>query len=133
VFERTVGDPASGAGRGPHTFRARFVNQRVASAPMEPDGALAVSDADTVTVWASTQRVHHVRDAIAASLAMDPRHVRVRAAAVGGGFGGKFEPSPETVVVAAVARALAHPVLWIQTRTENLLTMPHGRGQTQDV
>ena len=115
--------------------RATFVNQRVATAPMEPDGAIAAPDPSTggVVVWASTQRVHHVRDAIASSLGLDPMKVRVRAPNVGGGFGGKFEPSPETVVVAALALRLGEPIAWTQTRTENLLCMPHGRGQVQDV
>jgi len=114
--------------------RGRFLNQRVATAPMEPDGALAMPDPDTggVVVWASTQRVHHVRDAIAASLSLDHTQVRVRAPQVGGGFGGKFEPSPETVVVAALALRLGVPVRWTQTRSENLLCMPHGRGQLQE-
>ena len=114
--------------------RGRFLNHRVATAPMEPDGALAVPDPATggVLVWASTQRVHHVRDAIATSLGLDPSQVRVRAPQVGGGFGGKFEPSPETVVIAALARKLGEPVGWTQTRSENLLCMPHGRGQLQE-
>jgi carbon-monoxide dehydrogenase large subunit len=113
--------------------RGQFVNQRVASSPMEPDGAAAIPDPETggVVVWASTQRVHHVRDAIASSLDLDPELVRVRAPNVGGGFGGKFEPSPETVVAAALALKLGVPIRWIQTRTENLQCMPHGRGQLQ--
>ena len=111
--------------------RLRTVNQRVATAPMEPDGALAEPDGDGVVLWASTQRVHHVRDAVAASLGLDPSLVRVRAPQVGGGFGGKFEPTPEAAVVAALARRLGRRVRWTQTRTENLLCMPHGRGQVQ--
>ena len=63
--------------------------------------------------------------------AIDPALVRVRAPNVGGGFGGKFEPSPEAIVVAAVARRLRRSVRWTQTRIENLLNMPHGRAQTQ--
>jgi aerobic carbon-monoxide dehydrogenase large subunit len=98
---------------------------------MEPDGVLAVPDGDRLIIWSSTQRVHHVRDAVAASLGIDPTLVRVVAPLVGGGFGGKFEPSAETVVVAACARALARAVQWVQTRTENLQSMPHGRGQRQ--
>ena len=130
-----TGDPLQGA---EHTVRSRFVNQRVASAPMEPDGAFAVPrqagepGLALVTVYASTQRVHQARDAIAASLQLDPEQVRVVAPCVGGGFGGKFECSPEAVVVAAAALRLFVPVGWTQTRTENLLCMPHGRGQVQN-
>lgn len=114
--------------------RGRFLNQRVATAPMEADGALGVPDADTggVLLWASTQRVHYVRNAVAASLDLDPALVRVRAPQVGGGFGGKFEPAPEAVVTAALALRLGRAVAWTQTRTENLLCMPHGRGQLQE-
>ena len=113
--------------------RAELVNQRVAPAPMEPDGALALVDGTTgvLTVWASTQRVHQVRDAIADALGLGRDEVRVIAPQVGGGFGGKFEPAPEAVVVAALARRLGRAVAWTQTRTENLLNMPHGRAQLQ--
>ena len=55
----------------------------------------------------------------------------MRAPQVGGGFGGKFEPAPEAVVVAALARRLGRAVAWTQTRSENLVGMPHGRGQLQ--
>lgn len=132
AFEVTAGsesDPLAGA---EIVVRLSTENQRVASAPLEPDGCLAVPDAEgRLTVWASTQRVHQVRDAIAGSMAVDARSVRVCAPRVGGGFGGKFEASPETVVVAATARRLGRPVAWVQTRTENLSCMPHGRGQHQ--
>jgi carbon-monoxide dehydrogenase large subunit len=75
--------------------------------------------------------VHHVRNELAGCLGLDPALVRVVAPQVGGGFGGKFEAAPEAAVVAAAARRLNRPVAWIQTRTENLHGMPHGRGQIQ--
>jgi carbon-monoxide dehydrogenase large subunit len=131
AFRRVVGDRTTILANAEVVVTATMINQRVASAPMEPDGALAVPDAETVTVWASTQRVHQVREQIASSLVRPSASVRVIAPQVGGGFGGKFEPSAETVVVAAAACRLGHAVAWVQTRTENLLTMPHGRGQVQ--
>jgi carbon-monoxide dehydrogenase large subunit len=135
VFERELpGDGDGGTGTGGRTVvRLRSVNQRVATAPMEPDGAQAEPGPDGgLLVWASTQRVHHVRTAVADGLGIDPALVRVRAPQVGGGFGGKFEPSPETVVIAAAARRLGRSVRWVQTRTENLQSMPHGRAQVQE-
>ena len=81
--------------------RGRFVNQRVAAAPMEPDGAFAIPDGDGVILWASTQRVHNLRDAVAESLGSTRRSCGSVRRSVGGGFGGKFEPRPEAVVVAA--------------------------------
>jgi aerobic carbon-monoxide dehydrogenase large subunit len=131
VWELATADEQSVVGDADVVVRGRFVNQRIAAAPMEPDGASAVPDGNGVVLWASTQRVHTVRDAVAESLGLDPALVRVRAPQVGGGFGGKFEPTPEAVVVAATARRLARPVQWVQTRRENLMGMPHGRGQVQ--
>jgi carbon-monoxide dehydrogenase large subunit len=131
VWELATGDEEEVLAGAAAVVRGRFVNQRVAAAPMEPDGALAAPDGEGVEVWASTQRVHTVRDAIAAALGIDAALVRVRAPHVGGGFGGKFEPTAEAVVVAALAHHLGRPVRWVQTRQENLTGMPHGRGQVQ--
>ncbi len=114
-----------------HVVDVRGVNQRVASAPIEPDGAHVETDGARLDVWASSQCVHQLRDTIAGCLGIDAVQVRVRAPHVGGGFGGKFEPSPEVIVVAAAARRLGRSVRWVQTRTENLQTMPHGRAQLQ--
>ena len=91
VWELATADEQSVLGDADVVVRGRFVNQRIAAAPMEPDGAFALPDGDGVVLWASTQRVHTVRDAVAESLGLDPALVRVRAPQVGGGFGGKFE------------------------------------------
>ena len=56
-----------------------------------------------------------------------------RAPWVGGGFGAKGGTYPEQVLVAALARRLGHPVRWVETRTENLLGMTHGRAQVHDL
>ncbi len=110
----------------------RFVNQRVAPAPMEPNGAVAVPGPDgTLTVWASTQRVHTLRDDVARALGLAPARVRVVAPLVGGAFGGKYDTPAETIVVAALARRLGRAVAWRETRHENLLAMGHGRAQIQ--
>jgi aerobic carbon-monoxide dehydrogenase large subunit len=50
---------------------------------------------------------------------------------VGGGFGAKAGIGAEHAAVIAAARHLGRPVTWIQTRSENLVAMPHGRGQVQ--
>src|SRR4029077_8700427 len=115
--------------------RARFVNQRVAPVPMEPNGALAIAGASqsSVTLWASVQAPHHTRRIVAQVLGLDPAQVRVRTAAVGGGFGGKIPTYPEHVVIAWLARHMGSAVRWSETRSENMLAMTHGRGQVQHV
>jgi aerobic carbon-monoxide dehydrogenase large subunit len=117
--------------------RVRFVNQRVAPVPMEPNGALAIASAvpgqPSVTLWASVQAPHDTRHVVAQVLGLDPAQVRVRTAAVGGGFGGKIPTYPEHVVIAWLARELGGAVRWSETRNENMLAMTHGRAQVQHV
>jgi carbon-monoxide dehydrogenase large subunit len=119
------------------TVRARFVNQRVAPVPMEANGALAIAGLDpdqpSVTLWASVQAPHDTRRIVAQVLGLDHSRVRVRTAAVGGGFGGKIPTYPEHVVIAWLARHLRSAVRWSETRTENMVAMTHGRGQVQYV
>jgi len=128
---------AAGAARddaGGHTIRARFHNQRVAPVPLEPSGVLARPGAGgRLTVWTSTQAPFGVRAGLCGALGLSEDEVRVIAPAVGGGFGAKGGLSPEQVVVAAAALALGRPVRWVETRSENLVAMAHGRGQVQDV
>ena len=117
-----------------HVEVARCPNQRLASAPMEPSGIIVRPTADGgLDVWATTQGVHQARDELARALGLDPDLVRVRSAAVGGGFGGRHSVAMEFVVVAAAARRLGRAVRWVETRTENLLAMVHGRAQRHDV
>jgi aerobic carbon-monoxide dehydrogenase large subunit len=113
---------------------ARIVHQRLAPVTMEANGVIAYSDSDGgLDVWASTQGVFGVRDQIAASLSRPPDSVRVRAPSVGGGFGAKGGTYPEQIIVAALAERLGAPVRWVETRTENLLGMTHGRAQIHDM
>jgi len=115
--------------------RARFVNQRVAPVPMEPNGALAIAGPGqpSITLWASVQAPHDTRRIVAQVLGLDPTQVRVRTAAVGGGFGGKIPTYPEHVVIAWLAQHMGTAVRWSETRSENMVAMTHGRGQVQHV
>ena len=65
--------------------------------------------------------------------AWKPELVRVRSPAVGGGFGGRHSAPIEILVLGAVARHLSLAVTWEATRTENLLSMVHGRAQDHTV
>jgi carbon-monoxide dehydrogenase large subunit len=114
--------------------RARFVNQRVAPIPMETNAVTAVPSADGgLTVWVSTQIPFDVRNDLADALGLRRDQVRVIAPDVGGGFGAKLVVSPEYFVVAAAAVRLGRPVTWVETRSENLVAMTHGRAQVQHV
>lgn len=114
-------------------IRATFYNQRVAGVPLENSNCLAVPDGDRLDVWAGSQNAFVHRNAIARSLGIDRDLVRFRVPDMGGGFGVKIAPMPEQVLCAAAAHRLGRPVRWQETREENLLTLPHGRGHHQEV
>lgn len=122
-------DPLTGASR---VVRLRMVNQRIAVVPMEGNAILAVPGADgdgyDLTVYVSTQMPHGFAAALARILGLDAARLRVIAPHVGGGFGGKAGAAAEHVVVVATSIALGRPVAWVETRSENLLSM-QGRGQ----
>ena len=63
--------------------------------------------------------------------AVEADQVRIVTPQVGGGFGGKAGLQTEYTVVAAAARRLGRPVMWIPTRSEDLRAKDHGRSQVQ--
>jgi aerobic carbon-monoxide dehydrogenase large subunit len=126
----TQGDALEGA---EVLVRGRFRNQRVAPTPLEANGALAVPEADRLTLWLSCQATHSSRSAIARAIGIDEQAIRVRTAAVGGGFGAKIPAYAEQAVVAALALRLGRAVRYAESRSENLMAMTHGRDQLQEV
>jgi aerobic carbon-monoxide dehydrogenase large subunit len=113
---------------------AELRHNRVAPVTLENNGVLAVPDGpEAITVWVSTQSVFGVRNDIRYALGLEPEQVRIRAAAIGGGFGAKGGVYPEQVVIAAVAHRLQRPVRWAETRSENLTGMTHGRSSVHQL
>ena len=129
---RDRGDPMAGADV---VVRGRFVNQRVAVVPLEGNAVAAVPGAPgddyDLTVYVSTQMPHNFAALAAGIVGVDRDRIRVIAPHVGGGFGGKAGVAPEHSVAMAAALRLGRPVKWVEARSENLVAMPHGRGQIQ--
>src|SRR5215218_10189456 len=115
--------------------RGRFVNQRVAPAPLEPNAAVAVPEpeGDGLILYAPCQAPFWVRDTVAEVLGMDLERVRVVVPTVGGAFGARIVTYPEQVAVAALAMRLGRPVRYVESRSETMLAMTHGRAQVQEV
>jgi carbon-monoxide dehydrogenase large subunit len=112
--------------------RGRYVNQRMAVVPMEPDCCAAeVDDTGRLTFWASTQMPHGLHGQLAAALSMEPAEIRVVTPQVGGGFGGKAGIHAEYTVVAAATRRTGRPVVWVPPRSDDMKALPHSRGQIQ--
>jgi aerobic carbon-monoxide dehydrogenase large subunit len=117
-----------------HVEMGRYPNQRLCSAPLEPTGVIVrPTDDGGLDLWATGQGPHVIRHELAQALGLAPEQVRVRSAAVGGGFGGRHSVPIEVIIVAAVARHLQRAIRWDESRSENLATMVHGRAQDHAV
>jgi aerobic carbon-monoxide dehydrogenase large subunit len=131
----SFGEPDAVFEKAPKVIRVDLLNQRLAPAPMEPRASIASYDTFTqmLTVWISHQGPFQSRSDLAGILKIGENHVRVFAPDVGGGFGAKISPYPEDVLVCLASMATGKPVKWIESRSENFLSMTHGRGQNQHV
>jgi carbon-monoxide dehydrogenase large subunit len=110
----------------------RIVNQRLTAAPIEPrTGAAWWTDEGRLVHYSACQGGHPTRDLLAVIYGLDKAQVRVVVPDVGGGFGAKSRTYPEELALGYYARALGRPVRWVETRTENIMAMPQGRGQIQ--
>ena len=106
-------------------------NQRVAPAPMEVRSCASQWDGTRLTQWACSQGAHGARDGLADTLGLEKEQVRVITPDVGGGFGAKSGVYAEEILVGWAALKLGVPVRWTESRTENMLSMGHGRAQRQ--
>jgi carbon-monoxide dehydrogenase large subunit len=109
------------------------LNQRVAVAPLEVRSAAAVWDDGRLTAWIPNQGAQDTQAVLVSRLGLTLAQVRVITPAVGGAFGAKFGADPEQVLVCWVARHLGRPATWVETRSENMVGMTHGRAQVQTV
>lgn len=110
--------------------RQRLVNQRLIPTSMEGRGAIAqyLPASGEFTLWLTSQAPHVHRLLMTAFVFGIPEHrMRVISPQIGGGFGSKIFLYPEYGLVAALARKLARPVKWTETRRENYVATTHGR------
>ncbi|MGH9116070.1 MAG: xanthine dehydrogenase family protein molybdopterin-binding subunit, partial [Acidimicrobiales bacterium] len=69
---------------------------------------------------------------VARVLGLEPEKVRVVCPWVGGGFGPKAAMYVEYLVTAAAAMGLGRPVKWTETRSDDMLSLVHGRDYTMN-
>ena len=111
----------------------RVVNNRVAAAPLEGRSSAAAWVDGRLIHWASTQTPQAARDALLGVLGLEAGQVRVISPDVGGGFGPKIGIYPEELLLGWLAQQVGRPVRWVETRSENMTNLAHGRGQVQQV
>jgi 4-hydroxybenzoyl-CoA reductase alpha subunit len=74
---------------------------------------------DKLTLWSSTQTPHYVHRALAKVLGLPASRIRVIAAPVGGGFGGKSDPFSHEICAAKLSMLTRRPVKITLSREES--------------
>ncbi len=132
VVMRFASERAADFGACEVVVEERIVNQRLTAAPIEPrSGAAYWTDDGRLVHYSACQGAHPTKALLAELYGLDPSRVRVVVPDVGGGFGAKSRTYPEELALGHYAREVGRPVRWTETRTENILAMPNGRGQIQ--
>lgn len=127
VAERTIQSP----GEAPHyerTAEVEVIIPRLSPVTIEPLAILVRPAPYGLEVWCGHQAPGRLPKTLGPLLGLDPAAIRARVPDVGGAFGTKGPFYPEYAVVAALAQRLDRPVVWIQTRSEQMITGTHGRG-----
>ena len=129
------GDVAAALRAAPRRANVTLTIGRAGGQPMETRGLVAEYNAmaELLTVWASTQVPHQVRQFICDVLSLEPHRVRVVAPDVGGGFGAKLIVYPEDVLIPFLALRFGRPVRWLEDRVEHMLTATQERTQVHTV
>ncbi|MFV0258702.1 MAG: xanthine dehydrogenase family protein molybdopterin-binding subunit [Acidimicrobiales bacterium] len=132
VLNRMATDTTADFDRCEVVVSERIVNQRLTAAPIEARVGLAWwTDEGRLVHYSAVQGAHPTRDLLATIYRLDQDQVRVIVPDVGGGFGAKSRTYADELTLGALSRRVGRPVLWEETRSENIAAMPQGRGQVQ--
>lgn len=127
-FATAFGEDATPLAGADHVAEVTMVSQRLAGVPMENNGILAEVQPDgSLTCWVSHQAPHAAKAELAPALGIEPDQLRLICPWVGGGFGPKAAFYVEYVVAAKAAMVLRRPVKWAETRSEDMVSLVHGR------
>jgi len=134
-WRRQSGDVSAAFASAAHVVRASHSLPRLAPVPMETRGAIASYDErdDLLTVWVSAQDSHRQLAGLATVLDRSEESIHVIVPDVGGAFGSKGAPAPETMLVAAAAITTGRTVKWAEDREENFVASYQGRGVEAEV
>jgi carbon-monoxide dehydrogenase large subunit len=123
------GDAETAFAKAAHVLHEDLWIHRGAAHSMEGRGLFVqITDRET-QVWASTQKAHDLRNALADYIDLDEGRLRVATPDVGGGFGPKLCVYPEDVATVAAATLLHRSVKWIEDRREHFTNAAQERDQ----
>ncbi|MEL7155809.1 MAG: xanthine dehydrogenase family protein molybdopterin-binding subunit [Actinomycetota bacterium] len=121
-------DEADPLGDADTVIEIKMDSQRLAGVPMEPNGCVAIPDGDSMEVWVPSQNPVAIKEAYVGLLGFDEANMRVAAPkGVGGGFGPKAGAYVEHIATIKAAQTLGRPVKWTEERSENMVSLVHGR------
>ncbi len=134
-WHHAQGDVEGAFASAARVVRQRFHIPRLAAAPIEPRGAVAMYDpgTDLLTVWCSAQDPHRPLAQLSRALGRPDDRIRVIVPDVGGGFGSKGGLPVEVILTAWLAMRTGRPVKWVEDRRDNLAASYQGRGLDADV
>jgi len=106
------------------TAHVAVMNQRMMVHSMEPRGATVSYDAasDSYLVRSCSQGAGAMRENLMAIMNLPKERVRVITEDVGGAFGLKTGPYPDTVALMVGAKKFGRPIHWMSTRSEAFLS-----------
>ena len=122
-FGQDTGDVDEAFAEAEHSLSGSIAIQRSSASPMEPRAYVASWDsvAARLTLYATTQNPHTLRDMLSRSLQLRESQIRLIAPSVGGAFGSKMPSHPEETLVCVLSQLVNAPVKWVEDRAEALL------------
>jgi len=129
AYKVGYGEVEAAFAKAAHVLHEELWIHRGAAHSMEGRGIVAQISGHETQVWASTQKAHDLRNAIADYIDLDESRLRVATPDVGGGFGPKLCVYPEDVATVAAATLLRRSVKWIEDRREHFTNAAQERDQ----
>jgi len=121
-FKLRHGDIEAGFAEADRVFEHCFYSPPAQQFPLEPHVTIASVNADSATLWTSTQAPYPVRESVATVLKLPEDRVRIVVPPLGGGYGAKNFVKLEPMV-AATARKAGRPVKLSLSREEEFVTV----------
>jgi xanthine dehydrogenase YagR molybdenum-binding subunit len=130
----SVGDPEKGIAEGAVKIEAVYTTADRHHNQMEPHATLSTWDeSDQLTIFDSTQHISGTRELVSIVLGIPRQNITVVSRFVGGGFGGKADVWPHTLMAAVAARVLRCPVRIQLTRAQMYSMVGYGPATIQTI
>lgn len=129
-INQNFGDIEKAFAEAHHVRTDQFVGNRTYQAPIEPHSAISIWENGKLTVYSSTQSPHYFQYYIARQFGLEMGNVRVIKTYIGGGFGGKLEPTGLEFASAVLSKVTGRPVKLFYDRHE---MFAHNRGRHAQV